>query len=356
MSAREQRVARLREAMATDELDALLVTEPTNIRYLSGFTGTNGLCLLTAEGGRFFTDFRYTERAEAEVQAFELADAARDLVPKAVEGLTGRIGFDDDEFTVSRHRKLTERIEDGAELIAAGGMVEALRRRKDAAELEVIAAAAEIADQAYRWAFEQGLKGRTEREVAVAAVRRMVELGADGPSFPPIVATGPNGALPHAEPGDRIIAPGDLVVFDMGASAGGYASDCTRTVAIGEPAGRGREMYELVQAAQQAGLDAVAAGAEGADVDAAARAVIDEAGHGDAFGHGVGHGVGMEVHEAPRLAPTATDTLQAGDVVTIEPGIYLRGELGVRIEDLVAITAEGPRNLSSLPKDLLEVD
>ncbi len=235
----------------------------------------------------------------------------------------------------------------GVTLERAGGTVEKLRRVKDAAELAAIAAAAELADEIWRWALERGLVGRTELEVARAAEARMRELGAE-PSFPTIVAAGPNGALPHAEPGEREIGRGELVVFDMGAKLDGYCSDGTRTFATGEPGERAREVYEIVREAQEAALGAVAPGHQAEDVDAVARELIAAAGHGERFGHGLGHGVGLEVHEEPRVSPRSEDVLAAGEVVTIEPGIYLPGELGVRIEDLVVVATDGYRNLSGL--------
>jgi Xaa-Pro aminopeptidase len=233
--------------------------------------------------------------------------------------------------------------------------VEQLRAVKGPQEIERIAAAAELADEVYRWALERGLVGRTERDVAGACEARLRELGAE-PAFPPIVAAGENGALPHAEPGEREIASGELVVFDMGALLDGYCSDCTRTFATGEPGEEAQEVYDLVLTAQLAGLGAIRAGASGKEVDAVPREIIDEAGHGDQFGHGLGHGVGLEVHETPRLATTSEDELREGNVVTVEPGIYLPDQFGVRLEDLVVLTSDGYRNLSGLPKELQVVD
>ncbi|HEX6602015.1 MAG TPA: M24 family metallopeptidase, partial [Solirubrobacterales bacterium] len=218
-----------------------------------------------------------------------------------------------------------------------------------------IAEASKLADEVWRWSLDRGLAGRPEREVARAAEARIRELGGD-PSFPAIVAAGPNGALPHAEPGTREIGPGELVVFDMGAQLDGYCSDGTRTFATGEPGEEARSVYETVREAQQASLEAIRAGVKGEDVDKVARDIIDAAGHGDRFGHGLGHGVGLEVHEAPRLSFRSDDVLAPGEVVTVEPGIYLPGTLGVRIEDLVVVTEEGLRNLSALPKELQLVE
>jgi Xaa-Pro aminopeptidase len=252
-------------------------------------------------------------------------------------------------------KRLEEKLPDGVTLEGAAGTVEKLRRVKDEDELATIAAAAELADEIWRFSLERGLAGRSELDVARAAEARMREQGAE-PSYPTIVAAGPNGALPHAEPGEREIGRGELVVFDMGAKLDGYCSDGTRTFATGEPGEAARAVYETVLEAQEAALSAVRAEVKGEDVDSVARELIAAAGHGERFGHGLGHGVGIEVHEEPRLSPRSEDVLAAAEVVTIEPGIYLPGELGVRIEDLVIVTAEGCRNLSGLPKQLQLVD
>ncbi len=342
---------RLAAGLAERELDLLLVTELTNVRYLTGFTGTNGACVCGPETRLFLTDFRYTERAAAEVEGWETVTVADDWLGGIAEHLSGRFGFEDDHVSVRLLERLRGKLDDGVEAVAAGGAVEKLRRVKDADELAAIAAASELADEVWRWSVERGLGGRSERDVARAAEARIRELGGD-PSFPAIVAAGPNGALPHAEPGERPIGRGELVVFDMGAKLDGYCSDGTRTYAVGEPGERAREVYATVLAAQLAALEAVEAGIDGEALDGVAREVIEEAGHGERFGHGLGHGVGLEVHEAPRLSPRSEDTLATGEVVTIEPGVYLPGELGVRIEDLVVVTADGCRNLSSLDKDL----
>jgi Xaa-Pro aminopeptidase len=349
------RGGRLAELLAERELDRFLVTDLVNVRYLTGFGGTNGACVCGAEERLFLTDFRYTERAEAEVEGWEVITVRDDWLGGIGARLAGRTGFEDTQMAVRTLRRLEEKLPDGVELEAAGGTVERLRRVKDERELAAIAAAAELADEIWRGSLERGLGGRTELEVARAAEARMRELGAE-PSFPTIVAAGPNGALPHAEPGEREIGTGELVVFDMGAKLDGYCSDGTRTFAVGEPGERAREVYETVRAAQAAALDAVRAGAGGEAVDRVARELIDAAGHGDRFGHGLGHGVGLEVHEEPRLSPRSEDVLEPGEVVTVEPGIYLPGELGVRIEDLVAVEAEGHRNLSGLPKELQLVE
>ena len=345
---------RLDQALSEGDLDRMLVLNLINIRYLTGFTGSNGACVCGPGVRLFFTDFRYTERAEAEVEGWEILTIANDWLGGIAEHLQGRVGFEDDQMSVRLLEKLKEKLPDGVEMTAAGGRVEELRRVKDDGELALIEEASKLADEALRWSAEQGLVGKSEREVARAFEARIRELGGD-PSFPAIVAGGPNGALPHAEPGERQIGRGELVVFDMGAAIDGYCSDGTRTFATGDPGEEAIGVYEVVRKAQQASLEAIRAGVTGEDVDKVARAVIDAAGHGDRFGHGLGHGVGLELHEAPRLSLRSDDVLAPGEVVTVEPGIYLPGRLGVRIEDLVVVTEDGLRNLSSLPKGLQTV-
>ncbi|HEX6205761.1 MAG TPA: aminopeptidase P family protein [Solirubrobacterales bacterium] len=346
---------RLEAKLAERELDRMLVTDLTNVRYLTGFTGTNGACVCGPGVRLFLTDFRYTERAATEVEGWEAVTITGDWLKGIAERLEGRTGFEDDHMSVRLLGKLKEKLAEGTEMVAAGGRVEELRRVKDDQELARIAEASKLADEVSRWTLEQGLAGRRERDVARAVEARIRELGGD-PSFPAIVAAGPNGALPHAEPGEREIGRGELVVFDMGAQVDGYCSDGTRTFATGDPGPEARAVYEVVREAQQAALDAIRAGVKGEDVDGAARKVIDEAGHGEHFGHALGHGVGLEVHEGPRLSQRSDDVLAPGEVVTVEPGIYLPGRLGVRIEDLVVVTEDGLNNLSGLPKELQLVE
>ena len=270
--------------------------------------------------------------------------------------LTGRAGFDDGHMSVRTHEKLAEKAADGVELVAAGGAVEELREVKDAEELERIAAAQELASAALELVLERGLAGRTERAVALELEQEMRQAGATGPSFASIVAAGPHGALPHAMPRDVEIPAGQLVVLDWGALLDGYCSDCTRTVATGPLDDEAREAYQLVWRAQQTGLDAVRAGAGCRAVDAAAREVIADAGFGEEFGHSLGHGVGLEVHEGPTLSMRSEGDLKAGNVVSVEPGVYLPGKFGIRIEDLVGVTADGADVFTRLPKDLVTVD
>jgi Xaa-Pro aminopeptidase len=347
---------RLVELITERELDQLFVSDLVNVRYLTGFTGTNGACLVGPGELVFFTDFRYTERAAHEVAPeWERPEAERELVPQIAARMSGRVGFEDAKLSVRQLARLEAAVGEDVDLVPAGDLVERLRAVKEPEEIDRMTAASELADDALRWVLERGLTGRTERDVARAFEARVRELGAE-PSFHPIVAAGENGALPHAEAGEREIGSGELVVFDMGAELDGYCSDGTRTLATGEPGDEAREVYDLVLAAQLTALSAIRPGAAGKEVDAVARELIAEAGHGDHFGHGLGHGVGLELHEAPRLAITSEDELRDGNVVTVEPGIYLPGRFGVRIEDLVVLAGDGYRNLSGTPKELQIID
>jgi Xaa-Pro aminopeptidase len=349
------RAERLVDLLEERGLDCLLVTNLVNVRYLTGFTGTNGACIVGREKRVFVTDFRYVEQAEEQVQGFEVAKGERDLLGDLARRLNGRAGFDDAHVSVRTHRKLQEGLPEAVELVEAAGLVERLREVKDEDEMRAIAAAAELADEVYGLLGERGVGGRSEREVARQLELELRERGAE-PSFPAIVASGAHGALPHAVPRDVPIEPGALMIVDMGALLDGYCSDCTRTFATGELDGRAAEVYELVRSTQETALEAVRAGAGCAEVDAVARRLIEEAGFGEEFGHGLGHGVGLEVHEGPRLTKTAEGELEAGNVVTVEPGVYLPGELGVRIEDLVVVTDDGADVLTSFPKELIQLD
>ncbi len=354
------RCERLLSSFEEAGIDLLLVTELVNVRYLTGYSGSNGLALVGAGRRTFVTDFRYVEQAAEEVDSgFDRVRAAQDLfeaLPQLVPKGPLRLGFDDLHTTVYDHRRMLELLNGGTELVPAGGLLERLRAVKEEAEIEQIAAATAIADAAFESLLAGGLVDRTERELANALEQEMRRLGAEGPSFDSIVAAGPHGALPHAHPREVAVQRGDLVVIDWGARLGGYCSDCTRTVAAGEPGEEARAAYELVLGAQLAGVEGALAGAAGSDVDATARAVIDAGGEGEYFGHGLGHGVGLEIHEAPRLSQRSKDTLQAGNVVTVEPGVYLPGRLGVRIEDLLVVQDDGPRILTGIGKDLIVSD
>jgi Xaa-Pro aminopeptidase len=350
------RADRLATLIDERELDALLVTNLVNVRYLTGYTGTNGVALVGLHDLRtFITDFRYVTQAEQQVQGFERRIGEQDLLDDAVAALPAgdlRLGIEDQHMSVRTFDRLREALPARVELVPAGGGVERLRTVKDADEVARIRAAAELADAALQRTLEDGLAGRTEHAVALALEQEMRSLGAERPSFDTIVAHAAHGALPHAVPREVEIATDSLVTIDWGAQLDGYCSDCTRTFAVGEPGERAREVYELVLQAQLAGLEAVRPGVSGRDADAVARELIAGGGHAEHFGHGLGHGVGLEIHEAPRLSRPSDATLAPGHVVTVEPGVYLPGELGVRIEDLVVVTDDGCERLNTLPKDL----
>ncbi len=351
------RAERALELLAGTGIDVLLVSELLNVRYLTGFTGTNGLALLGPRVRTFLTDFRYVTRAAEEVDSsFERRRASQDLldaVPEVLAENPVRLGFEDDHVSVRQYRRLAEMLGEQVELVPAGGLIERLRSVKEPEELERIREATKLADAAFERVLSDGLIGRTEREVAMALDQEMRARGAEGPSFETIVATGANGALPHATPRDVEIHDGELVVIDWGAELDGYCSDCTRTLAAGDPSEQARELYDLVLRAQLTGLEAVTAGRSGRETDAIARKVVEEAGHAEHFGHGLGHGVGLDIHEGPRLSQRSEDDLHAGNVVTVEPGVYLPGRFGIRIEDLVLVTDDGCEILTSLPKALL---
>jgi Xaa-Pro aminopeptidase len=355
-----ERASRLAERLPEVGADLALVTSLVNVRYLTGYTGSNGLALVGPDTRVFITDFRYVEQSAAEVESsFERKIAMLDLTDGIAEFLPEgpvRLVFEDADLTVRAHSRLRELLPEQVELVSAGDLVEPLRAIKEPDEIQRIREATEIADAGLRQVMETGLIGRTEVEVATELERSMREHGARGVSFEAIVAAGPHGALPHAQPRPVTIGSGELVVIDWGAEFQGYCSDCTRTLATGDPGEQAQAAYELVRKAQLAGLEAVSSGVRGRDADAAARAVIEDAGYGDYFGHGLGHGVGMEVHEAPRLSQRSDSTLATGNVVTVEPGVYLPGQFGVRIEDLVVVTDSGREILTSVPKELIFVD
>ncbi|MEA2137036.1 MAG: Xaa-Pro aminopeptidase [Solirubrobacteraceae bacterium] len=350
------RLDALEAAVAERELDALVVTNVVHVRWLTGFTGSNALVVIGAAQKRFVTDFRYLTQAAEQLDEVWEREIATELLPRAVEGLPAerplRLGFDDAHLTVKQHAQLAELAPEGVELVACAGIVEQLRAVKDAGEIDAIRAAARLADEALEEVLAGGIVGRSERDVALDIEFAMRRRGAQGVSFAPIVAAGKHSALVHAQPRDVAIAAGTLVVIDWGAHLDGYASDCTRTFATGGLDPRDRAVYDLVLTAQEAALAAVRPGPTGKEIDAVARAIIDGAGHGEHFGHGLGHGVGLEVHEGPRLSKQGDAALAAGNVVTVEPGVYVPGAVGVRIEDLVVVTEDGCTVLSGLPKSL----
>jgi Xaa-Pro aminopeptidase len=343
-------VTRLRQLQQRLE-EPFLVTTPVNVQYLTGFQSTNSALLVEPERARLFSDFRYAE-AGKRVPDVEFSVTKRNLFGWLAEELSGRLGFEADAVTYAAYQALEA---GGLDLVARRGVVEALRAVKDDGELALIRRAGEITSEAFARLAEEPFVGRTEKEVAWRLDSLYHELGADGPAFPTIVAAGANGATPHAHSGDNVIPEGTTVVIDSACAVDGYMSDCTRTFATGDLPDELARAYELTKRSQQAGLDAVRAGVTGRDADGAARDVIEEAGLGEHFGHGLGHGLGMLVHEAPRLSQESEDTLEEGNVVTVEPGIYLPGLGGIRIEDLVIVREGGPDILTTITKELVTV-
>jgi Xaa-Pro aminopeptidase len=359
MSARADLLAASAQARG---LDALLVTYLPNVRYLTGYTGTSGMAVVGPDVRAFVTDFRYVTQAREEVSGDWHQEMASGELLSALGGLLAagelRLGYDDAHLSVKSYERLAKDLGTRIELVAAGGLVEDVRSVKDDDEVARIRAACELADAALSAVLERGLAGRTETQVALDLEFEQRRRGASASSFPAIIASADHGSLPHAQPRDVEIARDVLVTIDWGAIVDGYCSDCTRTYATGEGlSDEAREVYALVAAAQLAGLAAVEPGRTGREVDGAARALIDAAGHADHFGHGLGHGVGLEIHEAPRLSQLAPETpLLAGQVVSVEPGVYVPGRLGVRIEDLVVIRDGGPPDiLTGLSKSLTVV-
>jgi Xaa-Pro aminopeptidase len=343
-----ERIERLRELLE----EPLLITNPVNVLYLTGLDSSNVALLVEPERARLFTDFRYIEAAQA-VEEVEAVQTRRTLIGWLAEELEGRIGFEANVLPWSFAEQLRE---GGIDLVARKGLVEQLRAVKDEGELETFRHACAITDRMFeRLVSEVKFVGRPERDVAWDITRLYHEEGAEEQAFESIVGAGPTGARPHARAGERVIEAGELVVIDTGCRVGGYVSDYTRTLATGELDGEMRDAYDVVLAAQQAGLDAIRAGVTGVDADAAARDVIEGSAFAGAFGHGLGHGLGLDVHEPPRLSTESPDTLAAGNVVTVEPGVYLPGRFGIRIEDDVIVTQNGIENPVRFTKELTTV-
>jgi Xaa-Pro aminopeptidase len=342
------RIERLRELLE----EPLLVTNLVNVLYLTGLDSSNAALLVEPDRARLFTDFRYIESAQA-IEGVEAVQTKRSLIGWLADELHGRVGFEANVLPWSFAEQLRE---GGLELVPRQGLVERLRAVKDEAELDAFRRACATTDRMFeRLVSEVSFVGRPERDVAWDIARIYHEEGADEQAFEAIVGSGPNGARPHARAGDRVIGTGELVVIDTGCRVGGYVSDYTRTLATGELDADMREAYEVVLSAQQAGLDAIKAGESGVDVDAAARNVIEGSSFAGTFGHGLGHGLGLDVHEAPRLSTESPDTLAAGNLVTVEPGVYLPGRFGIRIEDDVIVTEDGLENPVRFTKELTTV-
>jgi Xaa-Pro aminopeptidase len=359
----EVRRRRAQEKIAKVGADAALITTGQNVRYLTGLSSSNAALLIPASGTSVLaTDSRYALAAERDCPDLELITERFIESRLAAETVTrglGTVAVETQDLTVERHADLVAAAS-GVRLIPFGHAIEELRMVKDATELELLATACRISDQALADTFCLIRPGLTERALAAALDRRMVELGAARPAFDTIVASGPNGAIPHHSPGDRPLRRGDLITMDFGAMYGGYNADMTRTVALGEPAGWQREIYDLVATAQRAGIEAVRPGTDVGDVDAAARDLIRDAGHEEHFQHGLGHGIGLQVHEAPLMGYGRTGKLATRVPVTVEPGVYLPGKGGVRIEDVlvtgsVSEAASGGGGLHLLTKTTREL-
>jgi Xaa-Pro aminopeptidase len=350
------RIEKLQNSLAQAGVGALLITNLTNVRYLCGFSGTNGQLLLTPGRAVFLTDPRYAARAatlveDAEVQIYpsRLTDS---LLPLVQEAGTRKLGFEAKTMTVADREELQGRLGDvGIE--ATSGMVEEMRKVKGPEEVSSLRQAIALGDRAFEWVIDRLVPGAQERQIALELEIQMRSWGAEEVSFPPIVGSGPLSAHIHHTPTDRELQKGDLVLLDFGCRLDGYCSDLTRTVVLGAATEDQRAMYELVLAAQSAGIAAVGPGAAGVAVDREARSVIEEVGRGDNFGHGLGHGVGLDIHEAPRLSKISEDTLTEGNVVTVEPGVYVQDAGGIRIEDCVLVTPEGREVLGTARKDQL---
>ncbi|MCX8007468.1 MAG: Xaa-Pro peptidase family protein [Coriobacteriia bacterium] len=360
----EHRLAAVRRTLLAEGIPAMLITDASNMRYLTGFDdvfddGINAACLVTAERARFYTDARYREAAaqaaigtpwSVRCESGSLyIDICRELQAEGVSelGLESSVPY-------GRFKFISEQFVGSVRVL--DGLVEGVRQTKDAAEIERIEEAARVTDAAFEHALGFIKPGRTEREVALEIEFWMRTHGADAVAFQPIVASGPNSSRPHATVTDRRIGQGDIVKLDFGACVRGYRADMTRTVVVGEADEQQRRVYEAVLEANLAGIAAIRGGIPAAEVDAAARAVLERHGLADRFSHGTGHGVGLDIHELPTLNARSRDQLRTGSVVTVEPGVYLEGVFGVRIEDLVVVEEAGCRVLTSSPKDLIQID
>lgn len=352
-----QRLKGIRSAIQERGFDGLVVSRPENRAYLTGFTGSAGWVLITAEDAWLVTDFRYVEQAQSQAPAFTAVKATTTHYTVLAELLeragARRIGFEGDYLTFDEYGLYGKHLP-GVQLESATGVVEGLRVVKDPDEQETMERAAEIADQAWSQIQTMIKPGVTERNLALELEFAMKRLGAEGLAFSIIVASGVRSSLPHGVASDKVIERGDLVTFDFGAQFRGYCSDMTRTVAVGEISAKQREIYEIVLEAQQRGVAACRPGMTGRELDEVCRSYIAKKGYSDAFGHGTGHGVGLQIHEGPRVnARAENEVLKPGMMVTIEPGIYLPGWGGVRIEDMVLVTEGGCRSFSRSPRELM---
>lgn len=346
------RIARLRAGLSDSGIDAFLITNLTNVRYLTGFSGTNGQVLVTNDGQVFFSDPRYEARAKDLVQGAEIViypGKFTDVLAGHLDGID-RLGIEASTMSIASRDEYAEKLE--LELVPVKDAVEELRRVKEPDEVAAVRTAAAMAEEAFSWVLDRLVPGALERDIALDLEVYMRRGGADAVSFDPIVGSGPLSAHIHHTPSDRAFEKGDLILLDFGARFQGYCSDLTRTVVIGPATDEQRDRYDVVLAAQRAGIGAVRAGTPGMEIDAAARKVIADAGYGELFPHSLGHGVGLDIHETPSLK-TSEVLLAAGEIVTVEPGIYVPGEGGIRIEDCVVATPDGAEVLGSARKDVL---
>lgn len=352
------RMESVRRAMqdSTERPEAVVIASPENRRYLTGFSGSSAAAVLSASAAVLVTDFRYLDQARDECPGWEIhrqGDGLLEAVATVIAGLrVTRVGFERELATYGFYADLTARLE-GCELLPLSGLVEGRREVKAEEEVDLIRQAAHITDAVLDKALPMLKPGAEEREIALEIEYEMRKLGADGAAFATIVASGARSALPHGRASAKKLAAGDLVTIDLGAAYAGYSADLTRTFVLGTPTARQKEIYSLVLEAQEAALGAVRPGRTGREVDAVARDIISSRGHGQHFGHGLGHGVGLAVHEGPRLAPTGEKQLVPGNVVTVEPGVYITDWGGVRIEDLCVVRPGGVEVLSRFPKELL---
>ena len=354
-----ERLRKLRASIAETGLDALFVSQSENRRYLSGFTGSAGWLLISAENAILATDFRYVEQAKGESPDFEIVEAKQephDWLPGLVSDLRWRkLGFEANFISYQGHCRLTEAIKAmqiGLELVPITGIIEQLRSVKEPQELMLIEEAVALADAALEQAKAMIGPAVTEKQIAWEIEKTLRQKGSEGVAFDIIVASGPNSALPHAHPTDKAICPGEPVVIDMGARIGGYCSDLSRTLFLGKPSRTFQEIYNIVLKAQATATEGIKSGMAASEADQLARRVIEQAAYGHAFGHGLGHGVGLAVHESPRLGVSSSDSLADGMVFTIEPGIYLAGQGGVRIEDMAVLQDGKARVLTKATKDI----
>ncbi|MFZ5966255.1 MAG: M24 family metallopeptidase [Bacillota bacterium] len=351
-----QRVENLRNRMKEKDLDAVLIYKPENRRYISGFTGSSGYALITREKAYFITDFRYIEQSSNQCQGYEIVqhDNSKTVISILHNLKLRNLGFEEDFVTYGQYLEMKEKLE-ATELIPLKGLFNTLRIKKYDQEIQYIQKAAQIADEAFTYICDFIKPGVKEIDVALELEMFMKKKGASGISFESIVASGVRSSLPHGVASDKIIEDGDFVTLDFGCIYNGYCSDMTRTVVVGSASDKQKEIYRIVLEAQEAALTAIKPGVSGFDVDKIARDIIAKNGYGDYFGHSLGHGVGLEIHESPRLSPASTDQLEAGMIVTDEPGIYLPDFGGVRIEDLILVTEDGCKILSKSPKELIEL-